>query len=73
MTDLFLLGLSPQQQRSRTTTMGRDSRTQGKPGREGEMPRGDRKGPGHFTVCLTILPLLFYSDMHFLLFDHCMI
>jgi len=72
MTDLFLLGSSPQQQRSRRTSMGRESRTQGKAGR-GEMPRGDGKGPGHFTVCLTVLHLLFYSDVCFLLFNHCMI
>jgi len=73
MTDLFLLGSSPQQQWSRTTTTGRDSRTQAKAGREGEMPRGDSKGPGHFTVFLTVLQVLFYSDTCFLLFDHCMI
>ena len=69
MTDLFLLVSSPQQQRSRTTTVGRDSRTQRKAGREGEMPRGDSKGPGHFTVCLMVLQLLFYSDTCLLLFD----
>ena len=73
MTDSFLLGSSPQQQRSRTTTTGRESRTQGKAGREGQMSRGYSKGPGHFTVCLTILQLLFYSDTCFILFDHCMI
>jgi hypothetical protein len=72
MTDLFLSGSSPQQQWSRTTT-GRDSRTQGKAGREGEMPGGDSKGPRQFMVCLTILQLLLYSDTYFLLFDHCMI
>jgi len=67
MTDLFLLGLSPQQQRSRTTTTGRDSRIQGKTGRESETPGGDSKGPGHFMVCLTILQLLFYLDLLFAL------
>ena len=72
MTDLFVLVSSPQQQRSRTTTTGRDSRTQRKAGREGEMPRGDSKGHGHFTVCLMVLQLLFYSVTCFLLFDHCM-
>ena len=71
MTDLFLLVPSPQQQWSRTT-MGRDSRTQKKTGREGEMPRRDSKGRGHFTVCLMVLQLLFYSDTCFLFFDHSM-
>jgi len=52
MTDLFLLGSSPQQQRSGRTTMGGDWRTQGKAGRQGEMPAGDSKGPRHFMVCL---------------------
>ena len=73
ITDLFLSGSSPQQQRGRRTTTGRDSRTEGKAGREGEMPGGDTKGPRHFTVCLTILQLLFYLNTLFLLFDHCMI
>jgi hypothetical protein len=71
MTDLFLSGSSPHQQWSRRTT-GRDSRTQGKAGRDAEMPAGDSKGPRQFTVCLNILQLLLYSDMWFLLFDHCM-
>jgi len=53
--------------------MGRDSRTQRKAGREGEMPRGDSKAPGHFTGCLMVLQLLFYSDTCLLSFDHCMI
>jgi len=73
MTDLCLSGSSPQQQRSRRTTTGRDSRTQGKAGREGEMSGGDSKGPRQFTVCLTAVLLLFYSDTCFILFDHCMI
>lgn len=72
MTDLFLSGLSPQQQWSRRRTTGGDSRTQGKAGRDGEMSAGDSKGPRQFTVCLKVLQLLFYTDTCFLLFDHCM-
>jgi hypothetical protein len=73
ITDLFFSGSSPQQQRGRRTTTGRDSRTQGKAGREGEMPWGDSKLPHHFTVCLTVLQLLFYWNTCFLLFSHCII
>ena len=73
MTDFCLSGSSPQQRRRRRTTTGRDSRTEGKAGREGEMSGRESKGPRHFMVCLPFLQLLFYSDTCFLLFDHCMI
>ena len=52
--------------------MGGDSRTQGRAGSEGGLPAGDSKRPHQFTVCLTALQLLFYSDTCFLLFHHCM-
>ena len=68
-----LSGLWPQQQWSRRTTVGRDSRTEREAGREGEMPGGNCKGPHQFTVCLITLQLLLYSDTCFLLFDDGMI
>lgn len=73
MTGLMSLRLAQQQQQSRRTTMGRDSRTQRKSGREGEMAGGDCEGPRQFTVCSIALQLSLYSDMCFLLFDHGMI
>ena len=45
-----------------TTTVGRDSRTERKAGREGEMPGGGCEGPHLFTVCLITLRLSLYSD-----------
>ena len=73
MIGFMSLRLVTTQQRSRRTTAGRDSRTQRKVGRGGEMPREDCKGPHQFTVCLITLQLLLYSDTCFLLFDDGMI
>ena len=67
------LRLVTTQQRSRRTTAGRDSRTQRKVGRGGEMPGEDCKGPHQFTVCLITLQLLLYWGTCFLLFDDGMI
>ena len=73
MIGFMSLRLVTMQQRSRRTTAGRDSRTERKVGRVGEMPGEDCKGPHQFTVCLITLQLLLYLGTCFLLFDDGMI